>query len=158
MRRCHALMHDLSHNVIPVNSVRQQLLRNEMVPCQVASIQTVSNGQVLNSMAVFKACTFLCLTKTLQLRLLLCCWHGSLLLQPWFTFIFKAQGADVMPANHLLTLQMELLWTYVWKMYRIWYHSHQGNFSLDSPQEVLSVHTLAKPLYLWLQWFTPTFP
>lgn len=120
----------------------------------------VLNGQDLNSMTVFKACTFLCHTKTVQLRLLLCGWHGVKIYcySLGLHLSSKYRTADVMPANHLLTLQIEVLWVYVWKIYQIWYHAHQGNLSLDSPLEALSAHTLAKPLYLWLQWFTPTFP
>lgn len=161
-----ALAQNPSHISTPVNSVRQQPQRKGMAPCQAASIRVASsdwylvlpvmNGQVLNSKTAYKARSFLCCTKTLQYKLPLCYWHGvegcrhSLGLH----LSSKHRVADVMPANHLLTLQMEVLWAYVW----IWYHSHQGNFSLASPLGALSVHTLAKPLYPWLQWFTPTFP
>lgn len=166
--RCHALIQDTQrHTSEFCETQTTQKGNGTMSSCQHLNSTRplvlglpVLNGQVLNSMAVFKAHTFLCHTKTLQLRLLLCCWHGveacchSLGLH----LSSKHRVADVMPTNHLLTLQMEVLWAYVWKMHQIWYHSHQGNFSLDSPLEALSVHTLAKPLYLWLQWFTPTFP
>lgn len=143
-----ALTRNPSHNSTPVNFVRQQLPRRRMAPCQAASIREapghwclglpVMNGQILNSMAVLKARLFLYCTKTLQCKLLLCYWHGvegcchSLGLH----LSSKHWVADVMPANHLLTLQMEVFWAYVWKMHQIWYHSHQGNFSLASPVEV----------------------
>lgn len=141
--RCLALTHNPSHNSTRESSVLQQPPRKGMAPCQAASIRVapchcclglpVMNGQVLISAAVLKAHSFLYCTKTPQCKLLLCYWHGVEGCCLGLHLSSKHRVADVMPANHLLTLQMEVLWAYVWKIHQIWYHSHQGNFSLASP-------------------------